>query len=104
MLAFSEKLFNVPAAQDFLNQHSWNLASFAGVSDRHFIIIAGSIELLLGLALILHKVPRLIVLVTLVTMTATALALGIEEVYGHLFAVGIVVATLVNDTKPAKNS
>jgi len=100
-LAMSEKIFNVTIAQDFLNQYNWNILSFVGVSDRYFILIAGAIELLIGLALILNYAPRAIVMILFGIMCATAIALGINEIYGHLFAVGIVAAVWVNDKKPA---
>jgi len=103
-LALSEKIFNVSAAQDFLNQYDWNIVSFAGVSDRNFILVAGAIELLVGIALILNHAPRLLVTVVLLLMITTAIVLGIDEIYGHLFAVGLVAAIWVNDQKPAKNS
>ncbi len=99
-LALSEKLFNVSASQDFLNQYDWNFLSAVGVSDRLFIIVAGSIELLVGLALIFNKAPRVLITVVLMLMVITALLLGIEEIYGHLFAVGAVAILWVNDQKP----
>ncbi len=103
-LALSEKIFNVTIAQDFLNHYDWNILSFVGLSDRYFILIAGAIELLIGVALMLNYAPRVLVIILLGIMTATAIALGINEIYGHLFAVGIVTAVLVNDQNPARNS
>lgn len=104
ILALSEKLFNVSASQDFLNQHSWNFMSFVGFSDRYFILLIGAVELLIGIALIFNLASRLLMLSLLCIMIATALLLGVEEIYGHLFAVGVVVAVLVNDKNPAKYS
>lgn len=104
VLALSEKIFNVTAAQDFLNQYDWNLLSVVDISDRHFILIAGSVELLVGIGLILNFAPRVLVSVVLSLMIVTAILLGVEEIYGHLFAVGIVAAVWVNDRKPLKNS
>ncbi|MCA9348936.1 hypothetical protein KC878_02200 [Candidatus Saccharibacteria bacterium] len=100
VLAFSEKLANLTLAQGFLDEHHWNLLAQAGATDRNFILIAGTIELILGLALILNFASRLVVLVILGTMILTAAVLGVNEVYGHLFAVGLVVAILVNDKQP----
>lgn len=97
VLSFSEKLAGIGIAEQFLELHQWNLLRFVGVSDRSFIIIIGAIELMLGIALIVNFAPRLILLIILTTMIQTALLLGIEEVYGHLFAVGIFVAIWVND-------
>lgn len=99
-LAFSEKLFAAPLAQEFLEHHHWNFLSGIGVSDLLFITIIGSLELLFGLLIILNIVPRLVVLAILGAMAATAIVLGINEVYGHLFAVGLVAFVWLNpDTK-----
>jgi|GEM_PF-5791644 len=100
-LALSEKLLNVAAAQNFLNQYNWNFMASLGVTDGYFILIVGSVELILGLALILNYAPRLIITVILTTMVLTASILGIEEIFGHLFAVGLVAAIWVND-KPKR--
>jgi len=101
-LGLSEKLLNTTAAQDFLNQYDWNVLSAVGVSDRWFIVVAGSVELLVGLALIFNYASRLLILVVLALMLLTAVLLGIDEIYGHLFAVGAVAVLLVHDEKPAK--
>jgi uncharacterized membrane protein YphA (DoxX/SURF4 family) len=103
-LGLSEKLFGISIAQEFLTLHNWNLLSWLGVSDRLFAIIAGSIETLVGLALIFNFASRLLLLIVLGLMSTTAILLGIEEIYGHLFAVGAVAVIWVNDTKPSKKS
>jgi uncharacterized membrane protein YphA (DoxX/SURF4 family) len=101
VLGLSEKLYNIGLSQEFLYTHNWNLLAFAGISDRWFIIIAGSIEVLIGIALIVNLAPRLLMLAVAGLMITTASLLGIQEVYGHLFAIGIFVAIWVNDAKPA---
>ena len=105
-LAFGEKLLNIAVAQEFLTLHSWNFLESFGVADRYFILIVGSVELVIGLALIFNLASRLLVTLLLGLMVLTAVLLGIEEVFGHLFAVGLVFAVLVNDKAPkiAKNS
>lgn len=102
ILAISEKLGNIALSQEFLTQHSWNLLAYFGGSDRLFIIVAGSIELLIGIGLILNLAPRLLLLAIFLLMVLTASILGIQEIYGHLFAIGIFVAIWVNDTRPLK--
>ncbi|MDQ3158564.1 MAG: hypothetical protein M3P98_00295 [bacterium] len=90
ILGFSEKLANMPAALDFLNQHDWNFLSGVGLSNRYFVIFVAIVELMIGLTLILNKSSRAGSLLLLLTMISTAALLGVEEIYGHLFAVGIV--------------
>lgn len=103
-LAFSEKLLNLALSQDFLYEHQWNILQSAGVSDRIFIITMGSIELILGLMILLNILPRLSVVMIAGAMTVTAVILGPSEVPGHLFALGFALAILVNnksETEPA---
>ena len=97
ILGFSEKLMNVAASQQFLDRFNWNIMEPFGIGDQMFIIAAGSIEVAIGLALLLNLTPRLVTLIVLGTMTVTAAVLGPEEIYGHIFAVGIVLAIWVND-------
>lgn len=94
-LAFSEKLANMTLANDFLLQHHWNFMSALGMSDYNFIIMVGILEVLFGLTLVLNRASRLGTLAVLLTMITTAALLGIEEVFGHMFAVGLVVAVWV---------
>jgi len=96
-LSLSEKLLNVTASQQFLNAHNWNFLEVVGIGDRVFITTMGAMELAIGLALVANIVPRLVTAAVLMAMATTAGLLGIEEIYGHLFAIGIVVAVWVND-------
>ncbi len=95
VLAFSEKLANMTLSNEFLLQYNWNFLSSFGVSDRNFIIAAGIIEVLLGLTLILNLASRLGTLALLCVMLATAILLGPEEIFGHMFAVAVVAAVWV---------
>jgi len=102
ILGFSEKLLNLPAAQDFLNDHSWNLLSPLGVSDRWFIIIAGVTEIIVGLSLVFNLASRYMIFVVLVLFSLTAALLGFQEVVGHMFAIGVVLAIWVNYPKETR--
>lgn len=90
LLALDEKLLHPELSYAFLQTHNWNFLSVLGAPNRLFIVVMGAMELLFGLLLILNIVPRLVVLAILLTMITTACLLGITEVYGHLFAVGLV--------------
>lgn len=98
-LSLSEKLLGVDIASSFLSVHDWNILSIVGIGDFGFIVFAGAIELLLGLALIFNVAARAVVLIILSTMTLTAMLLGIDEVYGHLFAIALVISVLVGKPK-----
>lgn len=100
VLAFSEKLFNLDLAKMFLAEYEWNILSFAGVSDEFFIIIAGTIELILGIGLAMNIASRAVVLALLGMMLTTAVFLGVHELLGHLFAIALATVVLVNDIKP----
>lgn len=95
ILAFSEKLMNMTLSNDFLLEYNWNFLSSFGVSDRNFIIAAGVMEILVGLTLVLNKASRLGTLALLCIMVVTAVLLGIDEVFGHMFAVAVVAVVFV---------
>lgn len=90
VLALSEKLVGISNSTAFLQLHHWNFLEFAGLADRNFIIIAGVVELLVGLTLVLNIAPRVTTAIVALLMTMTAIALGVEEVFGHLFALSLV--------------
>lgn len=89
-LAFTEKLVGIELSADFLRSHDWNILSFLSVSDRWFIIVAGIVELLVGLTLVLNIAPRITTAIVAGLMVVTAVLLGLDEVYGHLFALSLV--------------
>ena len=99
--ALSEKIMAVPLAQDFLATHHWNLLSGFGVDDRTFILIAGTMELLVGLSLILGWAMRVTTLALLGLMATTAVILGLNEVTGHLFAIPLLASVWI--VKPSKS-
>jgi uncharacterized membrane protein YphA (DoxX/SURF4 family) len=90
VLAVSEKLVGIDLSSDFLAHHSWNFLSGLGVDDRTFIIASGIIEFLVGFTLVLNIAPRLTTAIVAILMTITAILLGVEEVFGHLFALSLV--------------
>lgn len=90
ILALSEKLVGITYSTHFLNHHSWNFLQAAGLADRNFIIIAGVIEFLVGLTLVFNLAPRLTTAIVASLMVTTAVLLGIDEVFGHLFALSLV--------------
>lgn len=101
-LAFTEKLLAPSLAGNFLMSHHWNFLSSVGVTNGLFTAIIGSLELLFGILIFTGVASRLVVLAILCTMVVTAYALGIGEVYGHLFAVGLVAAIWLPASKKVK--
>ncbi len=96
-LALGEKLMRPGLSEAFLQTHHWNLLGAFGASDHVFVVIIGTLELLFGVLLMINLVPRLVVLAILGTMIATATYLGIGEVYGHVFAVGLVLVVIIGN-------
>lgn len=90
--ALSEKLLAIGLASDFLQLHHWNLLASFGVSDQLFIVIAGIMELVVGLSFMLGWAMRLSVLALIGLMTTTAILLGLQEVVGHLFAIPLLAS------------
>lgn len=90
ILALSEKLVGITNSANFLIHHNWNFLASFGMGDREFIILAGIVEFLVGLTLVLNIAPRVTTAVVAVLMIITAVLLGVEEVFGHLFALSLV--------------
>lgn len=99
VLAFSEKLFNIGLSEAFLTENSWNVLSFAGVSDRSFTLFAGMIELMIGASLIFNIATRLTTLMLLGVMSLTAVLLGLNEIIGHLFAIAVIAVVWIPPVK-----
>lgn len=98
VLAFTEKLWNVPMGVDFLERYPLNFfpgIGFEGVSDADFILIAGTVELTFGLLLISGAFVRLMTLVLWVPFNLTLPFLGWRELVGHLPIYGIMALIVV---------
>jgi uncharacterized membrane protein YphA (DoxX/SURF4 family) len=104
VLAFSEKLADLPLAMTFLGDHSWNFLSAFGVSDRHFVIFIGASELTIGLTLVFGLASRLVVFMLLGILILTAALLGLSEVVGHAFAITVVAAAWLIQDLPLMKS
>lgn len=96
ILALSEKLIGISNSSYFLQDHHWNFLQAIGIDDRNFIVAAGIIEFLVGLTLILNIAPRLTTAIVALLMILTAILLGVEEVFGHLFALSLVAVVWLN--------
>jgi hypothetical protein len=98
IVAFTEKLWNIPMGLAFLADHHFNFFPYIGlpgIDDTKFLLIAGTVELLLGLILITGAYVRLIIIVTLVPFNLTLPFLGWRELVGHLPTYGILALLLL---------
>lgn len=100
VLALTEKLIGIELSANFLQQHNWNFLEPLGISDRTFIIVSGITEFVVGLTLVLNIAPRLTTAIVAGLMTITALLLGVEEVFGHLFALSLVAVVWLRSELP----
>lgn len=97
VLAFTEKLWNVPLAQAFLDNHNFNFMPALGldVSEETFILMAGTGELMLGLLLMSGAFLRPVILLLWLPFNLTLPLLGWRELVGHLPIYGIMALLLV---------
>lgn len=104
VLAFTEKLWNVPMGLAFLADHRFNFfpaLGFEQIDDRAFILIAGTVELTFGLLLISGAFVRLVILVLWLPFNLTLPFLGWRELVGHLPIYGVLALLLIwGEQKP----
>lgn len=106
VVAFTEKLWNIPMGLAFLADHHFNFFPYIGmpgIDDTKFLLIAGAVELLVGLMLIAGTYVRLIIIVTLIPFNLTLPFLGWRELVGHLPTYGILALLLLwGDERPGE--
>lgn len=93
VLAFTEKLWNIPMGLAFLEAHPFNFLPWLGVEsigDREFLFIAGTVELTLGLLLMSGVFVRALILIAWLPFNLTLPLLGWQELVGHLPIYGIM--------------
>jgi hypothetical protein len=106
VVAFTEKIWNIPMGLAFLVDHQFNFFPYIGlpqIDDTKFLLIAGTVELLVGLMLIAGSYVRLVILVTLLPFNLTLPFLGWRELVGHLPTYGILALLLLwGDERPGE--
>jgi hypothetical protein len=103
VVAFTEKLWNIPMGLAFLSEHHFNFFPYIGMSgidDTRFLVIAGTVELLVGLMLISGAYVRLVIVVTLIPFNLSLPFLGWRELVGHLPTYGILALLLLWGDRP----
>ena len=107
VVAFTEKLWNIPMGLAFLSEHHFNFFPYIGlpgIDDTKFLLIAGTIELLVGLMLIAGTYVRLTIVLTLIPFNLTLPFLGWRELVGHLPTYGILALLLLwGDERPGES-
>src|SRR5438552_18538769 len=96
--AFTEKLWNIPMGLAFLSEHHFNFFPYIGlpnIDDTKFLLIAGTIELIVGLMLIAGTYVRLIIVLTLIPFNLTLPFLWWRELVGHLPTYGFLALLLL---------
>lgn len=96
-VAFSEKFANLPLARDFLGDYPLNFTAGLPVAlpDDLFILLAGSVELLVGLFLLFNIFPREIIVVAWLPFNLTLTVFRWQELVGHLPFYGVMALLLV---------
>ena len=106
VVAFTEKIWNLPMALAFLQEHNFNFFPYIGltsIDDVKFTLIAGTIELIVGLMLITGSYVRLVIVITLIPFNLTLPFMGWRELVGHLPTYGILALLLLwGDERPGE--
>ncbi len=97
VVAFTEKFANLPLAEAFLQEYPLNFTQALGIPlpNEVFILMAGSVELLIGLWLTFGIFPREIVLLALVPINLTLTIFNWTELIGHLPIYGAMSIILI---------
>jgi uncharacterized membrane protein YphA (DoxX/SURF4 family) len=102
VVAFTEKFANLPLATGFLQESGLNFMPALGipVSNEVFAMLAGSVELVVGLWLVLGVFVREIVIIAWFPTNLTLTLFQWEELIGHLPIYGAMAVILVWGTGP----
>lgn len=101
-VAFTEKFANLPLATGFLQDSGLNFTPYLGIplSNEVFAMFAGSVELIVGLWLVLGVFVREIVIIAWFPTNLTLTLFQWEELIGHLPIYGVMAVLLIWGTGP----
>ena len=106
VVAFTEKIWNIPMGLAFLADHNFNFFPYIGlpqIDNTKFILIAGTVELIVGLMLIAGTYVRLVILISLIPFNLSLPFMGWRELVGHLPTYGILALLLLwGDERPGE--
>jgi uncharacterized membrane protein YphA (DoxX/SURF4 family) len=97
VVAFTEKLANLPLGLEFLKHYPLNFTVGLGIPlpDDVFVICAGAVELLVGLWILFGIFTREIVLIAWLPINLTLTIFNWTELVGHLPIYGIMAVLLL---------
>lgn len=86
VVAFTEKILNLPMAVDFLAEYPLNFLPALGlpVTDAQFALLIGAVELLVGLCVLSGVFLRDVIVIAWIPFNLTLGIFGPEELVGHL--------------------
>jgi uncharacterized membrane protein YphA (DoxX/SURF4 family) len=95
--AFTEKFANTGMAQSFLTQFPLNFTSAIGlfIPDQVFVLAAGTVELIVGLCLLLNVFTREVIVIAWVPINLTLTIFNWTELIGHLPIYGAMAVLLI---------
>jgi hypothetical protein len=97
VVAFTEKLANLPLALAFLERYPLNFTAALGlaITDTAFILTAGAVELVIGLLLVFGVFVRETIVVAWLPFNLTLTVFNWVELVGHLPFYGVMALLLV---------
>ncbi|MEX2534304.1 MAG: DoxX family membrane protein [Trueperaceae bacterium] len=97
VIAFTEKLANLPLALAFLERYPLNFTPSLGVPlpDPLFILAAGTVELIIGLLLVFGIFVRETIVVAWLPFNLTLTVFNWVELVGHLPFYGVMALLLI---------
>jgi uncharacterized membrane protein YphA (DoxX/SURF4 family) len=93
VFGFTEKFVNIPFASSLLEQHAF--LNFTSIPNEIFVLLAGAMEVLAGILIVLGIFPRTIVLITLICINASLTISNWNELIDYLPTYGALAILLV---------
>lgn len=86
VVAFTEKILNLPMAADFLAEYPMNFLPAVGIplTDAQFALLIGAVELLVGLCVLSGVFLRDVIVIAWIPFNLTLGIFGPDELVGHL--------------------
>lgn len=93
VFGFTQKFANIPFASSLLEQHAF--LNFTTIPNEIFVLLAGALEVLAGILIVLGIFPRTIALITLICINASLTIYNWHELIDYLPTYGALAILLV---------